>query len=384
MTTSPLRSQGSDGLVTPGTTALASPLHEAPIVASTLFRHVIGHLAAGVTVITTAEGDELSGATASSVTSLSVDPPTLVCCLSRESSTGQAVARTRTFAVNILEAGQTDLAERFALGLPSAEKFVGVPLAPHPCGQPLLADALAYVVCRVREAIDGGTHFLFVSEVVHAETRPGQPLAYYRGAFGYFARDEDVSVRERLRNALLAGALESGEPLDLGELTAVLEAPATAVHYAVRELVGEGLVRRDPDRGYFVSSPEEQRADTARGRSVLELGALSGADRDGIAAIRTHVAAAEQAARQGDGRAAELHGAVHAAIAALGGSRALLQAHRHLAPAVLPPAARDELVALCELDRAALDAAAAGRLADAIAALRAHREREAAGRDPAR
>lgn len=354
-------------------------LHLAPVIESSLFRHVMGHLAAGVTVVTTAHDGEPYGATVSSVTSLSVDPPTVICCLSKEANTGQAVALSRTFAVNILEEGQTDLAERFALGLPSGEKFVGVALADDPSGQPVLADALAYVVCRVREAIDGGTHFIFVSEVVKAETRPGRPLAYYRGAFGYFALDEDLSVRDRLRNALLAGALESGRPLDLAELTAALDASPTALHFALRELVAEGLVLRDPDVGYLVADPDQHRSDTRRARCVVEAGALASAAPTDAAfrALHETIAQAVAAAESATPSANELHAAVHASFAALAGSRSLHQAHRHLSSGVA--AARHEpasLQALLDYDLRAVAAAEQGDPAGVHRALSAHLELE--------
>ena len=53
------------------------------------FRHVIGHFASGVTVLTTRAGDEDFGATASAVSSLSLDPPMLLVCLN--DSTQQAI-----------------------------------------------------------------------------------------------------------------------------------------------------------------------------------------------------------------------------------------------------------------------------------------------------
>lgn len=354
-------------------------LHLAPVVESSLFRHVMGHLAAGVTVVTTAHDGEPYGATVSSVTSLSVDPPTVICCLSKEANTGQAVAQSRTFAVNILEEGQTDLAERFALGLPSSDKFVGVALADDPSGQPVLADALAYVVCRVREAIDGGTHFIFVSEVVKAETRPGRPLAYYRGAFGYFALDEDLSVRDRLRNALLAGALESGRPLDLAELTAALDASATGLHFALRELVAEGLVLRDPDVGYLVADPDQHRSDTLRARRVVEAGVLASVATTGgeFPELRETIAQAVTAAEGATPSANELHAAVHAAFVALAGSRSLHQAHHHLSSGVA--AARHEpanLQALLDHDLSAVAAAERGDPAGVHRALIAHLELE--------
>ena len=77
------------------------------------FRHVIGHFASGVTVLTTQHGGEDFGATASAVSSLSLDPPMLLVCLNTRGSTQQAIHGSRAFGVNILDEDQGIVAERF-------------------------------------------------------------------------------------------------------------------------------------------------------------------------------------------------------------------------------------------------------------------------------
>ncbi len=152
------------------------------------FRDVIGHFASGVTVITTTVDETLHGTTASAVTSLSLEPPMLLICMNRSSATGQAVARSGAFAVNILGEGDDLLARRFAGK--GEDKFNGVAVTIGDHGQPLLVDALAQLVCRVTQAVEAATHVVFFAEVHEATARPGQPLAYYRGKFGRLAFDE--------------------------------------------------------------------------------------------------------------------------------------------------------------------------------------------------
>lgn len=149
------------------------------------FRDVIGHFASGVTVITTSLDGALHGTTASAVTSLSLDPPMLLICMNRSSETGQAVERSRAFAVNILGEGDDDLARRFASR--GGDKFDGVAVSVGEHGQPLLVDALAQLVCRVTQAVEAATHVVFFASVHEATARPGEPLAYYRGKFGRLA-----------------------------------------------------------------------------------------------------------------------------------------------------------------------------------------------------
>ena len=86
------------------------------------FRDIIGRFASGVTVITVEHEDQRYGTTASAVCSLSLEPPMLLVCLNKSSSTGQAIAAARHFAVNILGEGQADAAMRFA---GKGDKFAG-------------------------------------------------------------------------------------------------------------------------------------------------------------------------------------------------------------------------------------------------------------------
>ena len=78
------------------------------------FRHVIGHFASGVTVLTTRHGDEDFGATASAVSSLSLEPPMLLVCLHMRSNTQEAIHASGRLGVNILDEDQGMVAERFA------------------------------------------------------------------------------------------------------------------------------------------------------------------------------------------------------------------------------------------------------------------------------
>jgi 4-nitrophenol 2-monooxygenase / 4-nitrocatechol 4-monooxygenase, reductase component len=146
------------------------------------FRNVIGHFATGVTVITAVDEERPYGTTASAVTSLSLEPPMMLVCLDRESQTGRAITVAGRFAVNILGEDQADLALRFATKAP--DKFDGVATTTGVFGEPLLADALATLECRVVEQTQGGTHVVFFGEVEAGSARDGAPLAYYRGQFG--------------------------------------------------------------------------------------------------------------------------------------------------------------------------------------------------------
>lgn len=176
------------------------------------FRDVIGHFASGVSVITALQDGRAFGTTASAVTSLSLEPPMVLICMNRTSETGRAISATGRFAINILSEDQHDAARRFAGK--GDDKFAGVATTPGAWGEPLIDDALATLECRVVEDTTGGTHWVFLAEVDHASSRPGTPLAYFRGQFHSLSRLDRLTPQE------LAAAYSAGE---LRDALAVIE-----------------------------------------------------------------------------------------------------------------------------------------------------------------
>ncbi len=70
--------------------------------------------ATGVTIVTARAGDRIHGMTVSAFNEVSLDPPLVLVCIDRTSSTHALIAEGKVFAVNILERGQADLSHRFA------------------------------------------------------------------------------------------------------------------------------------------------------------------------------------------------------------------------------------------------------------------------------
>jgi len=146
------------------------------------YRAVIGSFASGVTIVTTV-GDnfESLGTTVSAISSVCLEPPTLLACLNTGSATGQAIARSGHFAVNVLAEHQAGLARRFATK--RTGKFEGVKVVPGADGLPLLDEVIAHVTCRVVERLASGTHLVFLGRVITAAAVEGRPLAHFRGRF---------------------------------------------------------------------------------------------------------------------------------------------------------------------------------------------------------
>jgi flavin reductase (DIM6/NTAB) family NADH-FMN oxidoreductase RutF len=149
------------------------------------FRRAIGHLATGVTVVTSVGSDgEPVGTTASAVASLSLDPPLVLVCLDRASLTLRAVRAHGAFVVNVLAAPQQHLSANFARRGPAAA-WEGVRHRPGPTGSPRLEDVLAAVECTVENSLPGGDHEIVVGRVHDVETSHGDaaPLLFWRGVY---------------------------------------------------------------------------------------------------------------------------------------------------------------------------------------------------------
>lgn len=237
------------------------------------FRHVVGHLATGVTILTTSTGDENFGMTASSVTSLSIDPPMMLACINNSVPTATAVARSGKYVVNILGQGQEELAYQFAS--PSSDKFRDVRVEYGTIGLPVLSDALAHIECEVVEQVEGGTHTIFLGHVVSATAADGHPLTYYRGGFGRieFARNDEVY--ERARDKILRRVYAASDVLVVDELAKQLDVDRASAFYALTRLASDGLVRRDPDIGYVITPFDIRTSDeTFDARLTVELGVI--------------------------------------------------------------------------------------------------------------
>jgi 3-hydroxy-9,10-secoandrosta-1,3,5(10)-triene-9,17-dione monooxygenase reductase component len=146
------------------------------------YRDAIGRFATGVCVVTTRGPSGPAGLTTNAVTSLSLDPLLLLVCFDNASRTLPLVRESGRFAVNVLRAGQEDLAGVFASKLVAAEKFEQVTHSERD-GVPVIDDALAWMVCEVRDLHPGGDHTIGVGEVTALGHEEGDPLVFYAGAY---------------------------------------------------------------------------------------------------------------------------------------------------------------------------------------------------------
>jgi len=135
-----------------------------------------------VTVITAERGGRPYGTTVSAFTRLSADPPMIAVALHQSSDLLGVISGTGAFGVNVLGAGQADLAVNFARkGGPG--KFAGITWQAD-TGSPRLPGAAAFLACRVVQLISAGDHHVVLAGVVAADSTRCAPLTYHRRAFG--------------------------------------------------------------------------------------------------------------------------------------------------------------------------------------------------------
>ena len=148
---------------------------------ATLFKETLSHWASGVTVVTSMAETEPVGITASSFSSVSLEPPQVLICVVKRLYTHQVIQNSGAFAVNILSVEQLDWGKRFAGMFPEIEdRFQGIDYSTAETGSPLLPDVLAWLDCRVVHAYDGGDHTVYIGQVLAAKSAPiGNPLLYY-------------------------------------------------------------------------------------------------------------------------------------------------------------------------------------------------------------
>ena len=170
------------------------------------FRLGMRCLASAVNLITAAHGGRRCGMTATAVTSVSADPPTLLICVNRKSTTHGAIAHSGAFCVNVLRSEHFEHSRAFSGSQTGESRFKPEEWTRLATGAPVLIDALVAFDCRVEKEIAHGTHTLFLGRIEHIVAgRKGRSLLYADGQYGKFA-----TLGERVLPGELPDSLDWG------------------------------------------------------------------------------------------------------------------------------------------------------------------------------
>ncbi len=150
------------------------------------FKNALKLWASGVAIVTSDSKDGVQGMTATSFTSVSMDPPQILVCLHESATTGEAVLAGKSFAVNLLTANQEIHSNQFAGASSMEERFEALKWSKGELGHPIFDEALVSLECTVVQQVKAGTHWVVIGEVQKttiADNNTVDPLLYFNGGY---------------------------------------------------------------------------------------------------------------------------------------------------------------------------------------------------------
>ncbi|RAY16798.1 hypothetical protein DPM19_01110 [Actinomadura craniellae] len=173
-------------------------------------RTVFSRCAATVNLIACLQDGMATGMTATSVCSLSLDPPSALICVHREARTRDAIVAAGTFVINVLSRGQEELANRFSR--PGSDKAIPAELLNTHAGPdasyPVLNGVAGALMCRLANVVDFGSHSIMIGLVEQVIEGPAdaEPLVYHDRRYVTTVADLDHLAR-RITDESLISAL---------------------------------------------------------------------------------------------------------------------------------------------------------------------------------
>ena len=156
---------------------------KSPVLADDMLRG-LRRFAKSVMVVSCEMDGRRYAMSATAVSEVSLDPPIMLICVNREATLHIPLLAGADFAINLLHAGQEQIARNCGGELRGAERFEHGDWQNSEAGPPILADAQAYFVCRQEQRVEHGTHSIFIGEVIAAHcNRSVDPLVYVDGAY---------------------------------------------------------------------------------------------------------------------------------------------------------------------------------------------------------
>lgn len=144
------------------------------------FRDGMSMLASAVTVVTTGGASGRAGFTATAVTSVTDQPPTLLVCMNRSSHAHPVFADNASLCVNVLAADQQSVSALFAdRNVRMDERFERVGWRTLETGSPALDGAVVSADCRIVNMLESGSHSVFFCEVAAMERSGGHDALVY-------------------------------------------------------------------------------------------------------------------------------------------------------------------------------------------------------------
>lgn len=158
----------------------------APELDARQLRNTLGQFCTGVVIATGCVDGRPAGFAAQSFSSVSLDPPLVLLCPAKTSTSWPRLRDSGSFCINILAADQKPVCDVFAQS--GIDKFAALSWHPGVTGSPVLDGVLAYVDCDLHAEHDAGDHTVVLGRVrdVRILDPEGSPLLFFRGSYGRF------------------------------------------------------------------------------------------------------------------------------------------------------------------------------------------------------
>jgi len=165
------------------TTCQAMPRRTRPEnLTKTEFCRTCAKFPTGVTIVTVLDSEgSPHGMTASSFTSVSLDPPLVLVCVDHRATVLAHLRGAQRIGINVLREDQQPLSEHFARR--GHDRFGAVEWYAGHGGVPLIPGALASFECSIQRMVDAGDHTIFIAKVDNVEHSDGRPLVYFGSGY---------------------------------------------------------------------------------------------------------------------------------------------------------------------------------------------------------
>ncbi len=136
-----------------------------------------------VTVVSAKNGENKQAMTATSVASLSLDPPSMLVCINHEASIHEVMKEGLGFCINILSLGQENLANICSVKEKEEQRFLEGNWSELE-NIPYNSDSQSNLFCNCVQAIQNSTHTIYVGEVTKVINKNTfDPLLYKDGNY---------------------------------------------------------------------------------------------------------------------------------------------------------------------------------------------------------
>jgi flavin reductase len=211
--------------------------------ASGAFREAMRSFASTVSIISCASDGHRYGMSATAVTSLSIDPPSLLICINKATATHRVLSRGGQFCVNVLRSSHSKLSQAFSGQQKGQDRFRLGNWQETDDGLPYLVDAQANLFCEIVRVMDYTTHTIFIAHVYFATAQGDvDPLLYQDGKY---AVAHPVTEDHRLQSDQTdqSGSTDHGEMI-VGLLRRSLDGVELVNRYVrLRVWIGTNIIR---------------------------------------------------------------------------------------------------------------------------------------------